>query len=144
MRIFKTYGTDAIRIISESSYQLARDTAASASRAPISAADRENLAGIVERVTFHNEDSGFCVLRLKARGQRDLITVVGHAAAIVPVNSFRRAAGGSTIGRTGCSFAPTSCAQHRPPPPKASRYLASGMIKGIGPIYAKKLVKMAH
>jgi exodeoxyribonuclease V alpha subunit len=33
-------------------------------------------------VTFHNEDNGFCVLRVKARGQRDLITVVGHAAAI--------------------------------------------------------------
>ena len=49
---------------------------------PEPAADRENLAGLVERVTFHNEDSGFCVLRLKARGQRDLITVVGHAAAI--------------------------------------------------------------
>ena len=31
-------------------------------------ADRENLAGLVERVTFHNEDSGFCVLRVKARG----------------------------------------------------------------------------
>ena len=43
---------------------------------------RENLAGLVERVTFHNEDNGFCVLRVKARGQRDLITVFGHAAAI--------------------------------------------------------------
>src|SRR5512144_2855486 len=43
---------------------------------------RENLAGLVERVTFHNEDNGFCVLRVKTRGQRDLITVVGHAAAI--------------------------------------------------------------
>jgi hypothetical protein len=41
-----------------------------------------NLAGLVERVTFHNEDSGFCVLSVKARGQRDLITVVGHAATI--------------------------------------------------------------
>jgi exodeoxyribonuclease V alpha subunit len=40
------------------------------------------LAGVVERVTFHNADSGFCVLRVKARGQRDLTTVVGHAATI--------------------------------------------------------------
>ena len=48
--------------------------------APQPAADRENLAGLVERVTFHNENSGFCVLRVKTRGQRDLITVVGHAA----------------------------------------------------------------
>ena len=42
----------------------------------------EALAGLVERVTFHNPENGFCVLRIKARGQRDLITVVGHAAMI--------------------------------------------------------------
>ena len=36
----------------------------------------------MERVTFHNAENGFCVLRVKARGQRDLITVVGHAATI--------------------------------------------------------------
>ena len=44
----------------------------------------EVLAGLVERVTFHNSDSGFCVIRIKARGHRDLVTVVGHAAAISP------------------------------------------------------------
>lgn len=49
---------------------------------PQPAADRENRVGLVERVTFHNEDSGFCVLPVKARGQRDLITVIGHAATI--------------------------------------------------------------
>ena len=38
------------------------------------------LAGLVERVTFHNEENGFCVLRTKARGQRDLMTVIGQAA----------------------------------------------------------------
>ena len=42
----------------------------------------EVLAGLVERVTFHNSDNGFCVLRTKARGHRDLVTVVGHAAII--------------------------------------------------------------
>ena len=42
----------------------------------------EALAGLVERVTFHNPENEFCVLRIKARGQRDLITVVGHAAMI--------------------------------------------------------------
>lgn len=44
--------------------------------------DREVLAGLVERVTFHNAENGFCVLRTKARGHRDLVTVVGHAATI--------------------------------------------------------------
>jgi exodeoxyribonuclease V alpha subunit len=43
---------------------------------------QEVLAGLVERVTFHNDDNGFYVLRIKARGHRELITVVGHAATI--------------------------------------------------------------
>ncbi|MFM7648220.1 MAG: hypothetical protein ACKO50_09155, partial [Cyanobium sp.] len=42
----------------------------------------EVLAGSIERVTFHNPANGFCVLRIKARGHRDLVTVVGHAAEI--------------------------------------------------------------
>jgi hypothetical protein len=46
------------------------------------AAPSEALAGTVERVTFHNAETGFAVLKVKARGKRDLITVVGHAAAI--------------------------------------------------------------
>jgi len=40
------------------------------------------LAGSVERVTFHSPGNGFCVLRIKARGHRDLVTVIGHAAEI--------------------------------------------------------------
>ena len=42
----------------------------------------ETLAGTVERVTFHNAESGFCVLKVQARGKRDLVTLVGHAPAI--------------------------------------------------------------
>jgi exodeoxyribonuclease V alpha subunit len=41
-----------------------------------SSSEREPLAGLVERVTFHSADSGFCVLRIKARGHRDLVTVL--------------------------------------------------------------------
>jgi exodeoxyribonuclease V alpha subunit len=44
--------------------------------------EQEVLAGSVERVTFHNPDNGFCVLHVKARGPRDLVTIIGHAAAI--------------------------------------------------------------
>jgi len=40
------------------------------------------LAGIVERITYHNAENGFCVLRAKVRGYRDVVTVVGHAATI--------------------------------------------------------------
>src|SRR5829696_10513056 len=42
----------------------------------------EVLAGLVERVTYHNAENGFCVLRAKVRGHRDVVTVVGHAATI--------------------------------------------------------------
>src|SRR5712671_488134 len=49
---------------------------------PRTSTPTEVLAGLVERVTFHNAENGFCVLRVKARGQRDLITILGHAAMI--------------------------------------------------------------
>ena len=49
---------------------------------PPESSTQEVLAGLVERVTFHNAENGFCVLRAKARGHRDLVTVVGHAAII--------------------------------------------------------------
>jgi exodeoxyribonuclease V alpha subunit len=42
----------------------------------------EVLAGSIEGVTFHNPSNGICVLRIKARGHRELVTVVGHAAEI--------------------------------------------------------------
>src|SRR6266480_7479303 len=44
--------------------------------------DREVLTGLVERVTYQNAENGFCVVRVKARGHRELVTLVGHAPAI--------------------------------------------------------------
>jgi exodeoxyribonuclease V alpha subunit len=44
----------------------------------------EMLVGTVERVTFHNPETGVCVLRVQVRGRRDLTTVVGRVAAIAP------------------------------------------------------------
>ena len=49
---------------------------------PATQTDREVLAGIVERVTFHSAEARLFVLPLKARGHRDLITIVGHTATI--------------------------------------------------------------
>ena len=53
------------------------------------ASPKEALAGLVDRVTLHNPENGFCVLRVKARGQRDLITVIGHAA-MISAGKFKR------------------------------------------------------
>ena len=59
----------------------------------------EVLAGLVERVTFHNAENGFCVLRVKARGQRDLIAVLGHAA-MISTGEFVQASGAWVNDRT--------------------------------------------
>jgi hypothetical protein len=78
--------------------------------------DREVLAGLVERVTYHNVENGFCVLRAKARGHRDIVTVVGHAATIAAGD-----VNGSTIGHTASSSRRGSCARRPRRPPKASK-----------------------
>jgi exodeoxyribonuclease V alpha subunit len=54
----------------------------SAMTAQTASSSQEVLAGLIERVTFHNGENGFCVLRTKARGHRDLVTVIGHAPTI--------------------------------------------------------------
>jgi exodeoxyribonuclease V alpha subunit len=103
---------------------------------------QEVLAGLVERVTYHNVENGFCVLRAKARGHRDVVTVVGHAAAVA-AGEWITASGEWVNDRTHgqqfkARFLRTS------PPTSADgieKYLCSGMIRGIGPAYAKKLLR---
>jgi exodeoxyribonuclease V alpha subunit len=101
----------------------------------------ERLQGSVERVTFRSEESGFCVLRVKVRGQRDLVTVVG-TAAVVTAGEYVECEGGWNNDRHhGLQFK----AQHlRVVPPSTlegiEKYLGSGMVKGIGPHFARKLV----
>src|SRR5713101_6675243 len=101
----------------------------------------EHLTGAVERVTFHSEETGFCVLRVKVRGHRDLVTVVGTAATITP-GEYVEGEGWWVTDRThGLQFK----TQHlRIVPPSTlegiEKYLGSGMAKGIGPHCAKKLV----
>jgi exodeoxyribonuclease V alpha subunit len=101
----------------------------------------EVLAGSIERVTFHNAENGFCVLRIKARGHRDLVTVVGHAAEISPGEWVTVSGTWVNSREHGQQF---KAAFLRSSPPTTAegieKYLGSGMIRGIGPIYASKLV----
>ena len=102
----------------------------------------EALAGLVERVTFHNPENGFCVLRVKARGHRDLVTVVGRAA-LISAGEFVQMSGTWVNDRThGQQFRATFLKSSPPTTLEGiERYLAPGMIRGIGPIYAKRLVR---
>jgi exodeoxyribonuclease V alpha subunit len=104
--------------------------------------NQEVLAGLIERVTYHNAENGFCVLRARVRGHRDVVTVVGHAATIA-AGEWITASGEWVNDRThGQQFrarflrtsAPTSV-------DGIEKYLSSGMIRGVGPVYAKKLVR---
>ncbi len=102
----------------------------------------EVLSGSVERVTFHNEDNGFCVLRVKARGHRDLVTVTGNAASVSP-GEFIECTGDWINDRNyGLQFRARRLSMVRPSTIEGiEKYLGSGMIRGIGPHFASKLVK---
>src|SRR6476659_7443842 len=103
---------------------------------------QEVLAGPVERVTFHNDESGFCVLRIKARGHRELVTVIGHAA-VISAGEWITASGEWVNDRThGQQFKARFLKTSAPTSVEGiEKYLGSGMIRGIGPVYAKKLVR---
>src|ERR1700739_4474914 len=103
------------------------------------ASSTEVLAGVVARVTSHNTENGFCVLRVKARGQRDLITVVSHAA-MISAGEFVQASGNWIHDRTpGVQFKASFRKATAPTTIEViEKYLGSGMIRGIGPVYAKK------
>src|SRR3954468_15035085 len=101
----------------------------------------EALAGTVERVTFHNVENGFCVLKVHARGKRDLVTVVAHAPAI-GAGEWITASGAWVSDRVhGLQF--KANVLKATPPTGAEgieKYLASGQMRGIGPAMAKRIV----
>ena len=102
----------------------------------------EQIAGLVERVTFHSDESGFCVLRIKARGHRDLVTVVGTLPE-VRAGEWLEAQGCWAVNNEyGQQFqAKILCTMPPTTVEGIEKYLASGMIKGIGPVLAGRIVK---
>lgn len=101
----------------------------------------ERLGGSVERVVFHAEESGFCVLRVAVRGRREPVTVVGRAAAVAP-GEHVECQGQWVNDRThGLQFRAAELRTVAPSTREGiERYLASGMVRGIGPRFAKRLV----
>ena len=104
-------------------------------------ASTEKVSGLIERVTFHNEENGFCVLRVKVRGQRDEMTVLGSLPS-VSAGEWLEAEGWWVRDKEhGLQF---KARLMKTVPPTTvegiERYLSSGLVKGIGPVLAKKLV----
>ena len=102
----------------------------------------EHLSGVIERVTFHNPDTGFAVLRVQATKPRGQVTVVGQLPNVV-AGEFVEADGEWVHDRDhGRQFKASNL---RTAPPQTiegiEKYLGSGMVKGIGPHFARKIVE---
>jgi exodeoxyribonuclease V alpha subunit len=101
----------------------------------------ETLSGLIERVTFHSEESGFSVLRVKAKGHREPVTVIGSLAGPNAGEWIEATGRWQRDPRHGLQLKAETL---RTSPPSSregiEKYLASGLIHGIGPVYAKKLV----
>src|ERR1700720_3685569 len=108
---------------------------------PMSGTVVEGLSGLIERVTFFNEENGFAVLKVKAKGHRDEVTVVGSLPS-VSAGEWLTAEGRWVQDKEfGRQFRADMLKSSAPSSREGiEKYLASGLVKGIGPIYAKKLV----
>ena len=102
----------------------------------------EALSGLIERVTFFNEENGFAVLKVKAKGHRDQVTVIGSLPSVSP-GEWVTAEGRWVQDREfGQQFRAEMLSSTAPNTREGiEKYLGSGMVKGIGPVYAKKLVE---
>jgi len=112
-----------------------------AARNPPGSGPLESVSGLVERVTFFNEDNGFAVLKVNVRGHREPISVVGSLPSVNPgewLTAEGRWVQDREFGRQFRADSLTSV----PPSSREGieKYLGSGMVKGIGPVYARKLV----
>lgn len=104
--------------------------------------DLESLQGSIERITFHSEQTGFCVLRTNVKKHRDLVTVIGNAASISAGEFIECEGNWINDKKHGLQFKATKIKVIQPSTIEGiEKYLGSGMVKGIGPHFAKKLVK---
>lgn len=102
----------------------------------------EYLSGVVERVTYSNEENGFSVIKIKSKGFPDLVTVVGNLAGVNVGATIRLKGEWKYDSKYGKQF---SVIDYRETVPATiagiEKYLGSGLIKGIGPVNARRIVK---
>ncbi len=101
----------------------------------------EYLQGIVERVTFHSEESGYTIARLKVPGARDLVTMVGSFPEIHAGQTLRLTGNFREHPKYGQQFQVLHAQETKPATLTGlEKYLGSGLIKGIGPMTARRIV----
>ncbi|NKB66574.1 MAG: ATP-dependent RecD-like DNA helicase [Candidatus Latescibacteria bacterium] len=102
----------------------------------------EFLEGTIERITYQGDDTGYTIARLQSKDRRDeLVTVVGAMASVQPGESVRLQGDWSTHPKYGRQFKFTRYTTVYPATLEGIRkYMGSGLIKGIGPVTAKRIV----
>ncbi len=101
----------------------------------------ETLTGSVERVTYHNEQNGYTVMRFQTPGQSDPVTVTGNFSSISPGESLRLTGLWTTHPQYGWQFKAVDYKIVKPATIAGiQKYLGSGLIKGVGPVTARRIV----
>ena len=101
----------------------------------------EQILGVVERLTFHSEESGYTVARIKVSSISEPIAIVGSFANIQPGQTLQLTGFWKSHPKYGDQFQVTQYQETKPATLTGlEKYLGSGLIKGVGPIVAKRIV----
>ncbi len=124
-------------------YSASQQTTEDSREAPYNARPMDVVTGVLERVTYHNEENGYTVARLAVEGARDLVTVVGNFSNPI-VGEMLVCEGSWTAHREfGRQLTVQSYSTSKPATAFAiEKYLGSGLIKGVGPVMAKRMVDL--
>lgn len=101
----------------------------------------EEISGQIERITYHNSENGFCVLKIKTSEKKDLVTVTGNAAAL-QVGEGIKASGAWAFHKDFGEQFQAQTIQTLPPNSREGmiKFLGSGLVKGVGAHFAKLIV----
>ena len=101
----------------------------------------EYLTGVIERITFHAEDTGYTVARMQVKGFKDLVTIVGSFPNIQAGQTLQVQGSWYNHPKHGQQFNMTGYKESKPATLTGiEKYLGSGLIKGVGPVTAKRIV----
>jgi exodeoxyribonuclease V alpha subunit len=101
----------------------------------------ETLRGLVERVVYHTEETGYCILKVMPEGKREPVSLIGKAPRVVAGEQFEALGKWESTRDYGQQFKAETLKLTRPDSAAGiERYLGSGLIEGIGPAYAKRLL----
>lgn len=105
----------------------------------------EPLQGVVERITYHSEESGYTVARLKAPRMSELVTIVGDFANLQAGQTLQLQGIWREHPKYGSQFQVTQYRETKPATLTGiEKYLGSGLIKGVGTVTAKRIVAQRH